>query len=418
MTEISFENLLTVAAIAFLAPLTLGLAPRLRLPAVVLEIVAGIVVGPSGLGWVEIDEPVTVLAMLGLAMLLFLSGLEVDLDRLRGPLLRAALLGFGVSFGIALLVGLGLDAAGLVGDPVFVAIALSATSLGVVIPVLKDADLAKSDFGQLVIAAASIADVATIVLLSLLFSRETGGTGATVLLLGALATVGAVVAGLVLLGERSGRLSGTLLRLQDTTAQIRVRGAFLLLVGFAALAGSLGLEVILGAFVAGLLFSALDPDRAMTHPLLRTKLEAIGFGVLVPAFFVTSGLRFDLGALTGSSSALALVPLLLAALLLVRGTPVLVARGSLGDARHAGAAALLQATSLPFIVAATMIGQEIGVLSASTSAALVAAGLASVLLFPSAALSLLGGAAWPQPGATADAAGPLAPLRTPTPGRA
>ena len=411
MTDLSFDNLLIVAAIAFLAPLTLGLAPRLRLPAVVLEIVAGIVVGPSGLGWVEIDDPVTVLALLGLAMLLFLSGLEVDLERLRGPLLRAALLGFGVSFAIALLVGLGLDAAGLVGDPVFVAIALSATSLGVVIPVLKDAGLAKSDFGQLVIAAASIADVATIVLLSLLFSREASSTGATLLLLGALAAVAALVAGLVLLGERSMRVSGTLLRLQDTTAQIRVRGAFLLLVGFAALADSLGLEVILGAFVAGLLFSALDPDRAMTHPLLRTKLEAVGFGVLIPAFFVTSGLRFDLGALTGSSSALALVPLLLAALLLVRGTPALVARRQLGDAGHVRAAALLQATSLPFIVAATMIGQEIGVLSASTSAALVAAGLASVLIFPSAALSLLSAA-------TADAARQSAPLRTQTPGRA
>ena len=127
MTELSFDNLLIVAAIAFLAPLTLGLAPRLRLPAVVLEIVAGIVVGPSGLGWVEVDDALAVLALLGLAMLLFLSGLEVDLERLRGPLLRAALVGFAVSFVIALVVGFGLDVAGLVGDPVFVAIALSAT---------------------------------------------------------------------------------------------------------------------------------------------------------------------------------------------------------------------------------------------------------------------------------------------------
>ena len=136
------------------APLVLGLNPALRLPAVVLEIVAGIVVGPSGLDWVHVDAPVAVLALLGLAMLLFLSGLEVDLGRLRGALGRAALAGFGVSFAVALAVGLGLDAAGLVSSPVFVAIVLSATSLGVVIPVLKDAGLAQSDFGQLVIAAA------------------------------------------------------------------------------------------------------------------------------------------------------------------------------------------------------------------------------------------------------------------------
>ena len=141
--------------------------------------------------------------------------------------------------------------------------------------------------------------------------------------------------------------------------------------------------------MAGLLLGSVDPDHAMTHPLFRAKLEAIGFGVLIPVFFVASGLRFDLGALTNDPSTIALVPLLLAALLLVRGAPVLAARRHFGDGRHVGAAALLQATSLPFIVAATMIGLEIGVLSASQAAALVAAGLASVLIFPLAALSLL-----------------------------
>ena len=390
MLDLQFTNLLVVTAIAFTAPLLLGLNPALRVPAVILEIVAGIVVGPSGLDWVQVDAPVSVLALLGLAMLLFLSGLEVDLGRLRGPLGRAALAGFGVSFAVALALGLGLDAAGLVSSPVFVAIVLSATSLGVVIPVLKDAGLARSDFGQLIIAAASIADVATIVLLSLLFSRDGSGAGATAVLLAGLFVVAAVVAVAVLLGGRSNRLSSALLRLQDTTAQIRVRGAVLLLVGFAALAQSLGLEVILGAFIAGLLLGTLDMDRGMNHPLLRTKLEAIGFGFLIPVFFVTSGLRFDLNALVKDSSTLALVSLFAAALLLVRGAPALTARRRLGDRRHVAAAGLLQATSLPFIVAATMIGVEIGTLSAATAAALVAAGLVSVLAYPVLALALLG----------------------------
>ncbi len=389
--DLEFTNLLVVMVIAFTAPLLLGLNPALRIPAVILEIVAGIVVGPSGLDWVRVDAPVAVLALLGLAMLLFLSGLEVDLARLRGPLGRAALGGFGVSFAVALTVGLGLDAAGLVSSPVFVAIVLSATSLGVVIPVLKDSGLAQSDFGQLIIAAASIADVATIVLLSLLFSRDGSGAGATAVLLAGLFVVAGLVAVAVALGERSGRLSMTLLRLQDTTAQIRVRGAVLLLVAFAALAQSLGLEVILGAFIAGLLLGTLDMDRGMNHPLLRMKLEAIGFGFLIPVFFVASGLRFDLTALVKDSSTLALVPLFAAALLVVRGAPALVARRRLGDQRHVAAAGLLQATSLPFIVAATMIGVEIGTLSAATAAALVAAGLVSVLVYPVAALALLGG---------------------------
>lgn len=389
ISELHFQNLLVVMVIACAAPLLIGLRPSLRLPAVILEIVAGIVMGPSGLDWATVDAPVAVLALLGLGMLLFLSGLEVDLGRLRGPLGRAALTGFAISSAVALTVGAGLDAAGLVTSPIFVAIVLSATSLGVVIPVLKDSNLAQSDFGQLIIAAASIADVATIVLLSLLFSRDGSGAGATAVLLAGLFLVAAVVALTVALGERSNRLSMTLVRLQDTTAQIRVRASVLLLVAFAALAQTLGLEVILGAFIAGLLLGALDMDRGMNHPLLRTKLEAIGFGFLIPVFFVTSGLRFNLHALTSSSSALALVPLFTAALLLVRGAPAVAAHRRFGDRRHTAAAALLQATSLPFIVASTMIGVEIGTLSAATAAALVAAGLLSVLAFPVLALVLL-----------------------------
>jgi Kef-type K+ transport system membrane component KefB len=172
-------------------------------------------------------------------------------------------------------------------------------------------------------------------------------------------------------------------RLQDTTAQIRVRGAIVLLVGFAAAAEQLGLEVILGTFAAGAILSLADPDRAMTHPDFRRKLEAIGFGVFIPVFFVTSGIRFDLGALGGS---LTMVPLFLLALLVVRGLPALV-YGL--DRRETLVAGLLQATSLPFLVATTAIGEELGLIGAGEAAALVGAGLLSVLLFPAAALALL-----------------------------
>jgi Kef-type K+ transport system membrane component KefB len=174
-----------------------------------------------------------------------------------------------------------------------------------------------------------------------------------------------------------------LLRLQDTTAQIRVRGAMVLLIGFAAAAEQLGLEVILGTFAAGAILALADPDQKMTHPDFRRKLEAIGFGVFIPVFFVTSGVRFDLGALGGSA---AMVPLFLAALLVVRGLPALL-YGL--DRRETVAAGLLQATSLPFLVAATAIGQELGLMGPGEAAALVGAGLVSVLLFPAAGLALL-----------------------------
>jgi Kef-type K+ transport system membrane component KefB len=379
-----FDDLLLVAAVAFTAPFLLGLKPSLRLPSVVLEILAGIVIGPSVLGLVEVDQTLEVIALVGLAFVLFL---EIELDKLRGPVLRLTALGFAASFAIALVVALGLQVGGLIETPLLVAIILCATSLGVLIPVLKDAGEIDSTFGQLVIAAASVADFGAIILLSIFFSGE-GGTGATLVLLGSVFALAGVVFVVTRGAERSMRIRDDLVRLQDTTAQIRVRGAFLLFVAFAAVAEQLGLEVILGAFIAGAIVSLVDRDEVMTHPNLRRKLEAVGFGVFIPAFFVTSGVRFDLDALTSSASNLLMVPIFLAALLAARGLPALVYRRVL-DGRHTAVAALLQATSLPFIVAATAIGMDLGLIDAAGSAALIGAGLLSVLLFPLAGLVAL-----------------------------
>ena len=380
-------GLLIVVAVAFACPFLLGLFPRGRLPSVVLEIVAGIVVGPSVLGIVEVDEPIDVLSVIGLAFLLFLAGLEVELDRLRGQTLRLPAIGFVLSFAIALAVGFALSAGGLVETPVLVAIILCATSLGVIIPVLKDAGEISSTFGQLVVAAGSIADFGAIILLSLFYSGE-GGVGSTLLLIGSLLAL-AVVVFLVLRGaELSSAIRADLLRLQDTTAQIRVRGAIVLLVGFGAVAAELGLEVILGTFIAGAMLTLVDRDQVMTHPDFRRKLEAIGFGVFIPVFFVATGLRFDLDALVADASNLVMLPIFLAALVVVRGVPAVVYRGAIG-ARRTIAAGVLQSTSLPFIVAATAIGRELGLVDGAESAALVGAGLLSVLLFPVLGLSLL-----------------------------
>jgi Kef-type K+ transport system membrane component KefB len=384
---LGLTDLLIVVAVAFAAPFVLGMFPGLRLPSVVLEIVAGIVVGPAVLGLVETDQAIEVIALIGLAFVLFLAGLEIDFDRLQGSVLRLTAAGFAASFAIAIAVALGLQAAGLVDTPLLVAIILCATSLGVLVPVLKDAGEISSTFGQLVIAAATVADFGAIILLSIFFSGE-GGTGATLLLLGALFLLAAVVFGVLRGAEHSMRIRADLLRLQDTTAQIRVRAALVLFVGFAAVAQELGLEVILGAFVAGTVLSLVDRDEVMTHPDFRRKLEAIGFGFFIPVFFVTTGVRFDLGALTASASALVMVPVFLGALLVVRGLPALLYR-RLIDRRRIVVAGLMQATSLPFIVAASTIGLELGLVDPAESAALIGAGLLSVLLFPLGGLLLL-----------------------------
>jgi Kef-type K+ transport system membrane component KefB len=399
----SLTNLLVVSVVAFAAPFALGLLPRIRLPSVVLEIVAGIVVGPSVLGVARDDEAVSVIALMGLTFVLFLAGLEIDFARLRGPVVRLTALGFALSFGVAVAVALGLDAAGLVDTPLLVAVILCATSLGVLVPVLKDAEEIASTFGQLVVAAASIADFGAIILLTIFFSGE-GGTGSTLLLLGSLFALAALILAGVRGAERSARIRADLLRLQDTTAQIRVRAALAVFVGFAAIAQQLGLEAILGAFVAGAIVSLADADRVMTHPAFRRKLEAIGFGFFIPVFFVTSGLRFDLGALTASASNVAMVPVFLVALLVVRGLPALVYRRVL-DGPHTVVAGIMQATSLPFIVAATAIGMRLGLVDAATSAALIGAGLLSVLAFPLAGLVLLRRTA-----ASASASADAAPL--------
>ena len=388
MPNVSFTGLLIVAVVAFAAPLVLALTPARRLPAIVLEIVAGIVLGPSVLGWVKIDLPISILSVLGLAFLLFLAGLEVELERLRGRLLMYVGLAFLLSFGLALLAGYGLYVAGQVLSPLLIAIILVATGLGVVIPVLKDAGESTSDFGQLVIAGAMFAEFGSIILLSLFFSREATGTATKLVLLGGFALLAAGFAFVVLRLEQSTRIAAVLLRLQDTTAQIRVRGAFMLLVAFVALASVLGLETILGAFIAGVILRLVDGDRMMTHPQFRQKLEAIGFGVFIPVFFVANGIQFDLAALFSSPATILRVPLFLVALLLVRGVPALLYRPLVGS-RRSVVAGLLQATSLTFIVAATQIGMQLGLIAKATGAALIGAGLLSVLIFPLLALTLL-----------------------------
>lgn len=387
MPDVEFVNLLIVAAIAVTAPLLLGLAPRWRVPAVVLETVAGIVVGPSGLGWVEIDLPVQIVALLGLAFLLFLAGLEFDPRCLRGPTTWLALVGYTISIAVGLGIGLGFGAAGWVRSPLLLAVALSATSLGLVVAVLKDTGRLDTAAGQSTITAASVADFAAIVLLSLAFST-TGGTvtgrvGSLVVFGGLVVLTGLVIA----FAGRSHRLGDVLARLQDTTAEIRVRAAVLLLVAFVALAENFGLETILGAFLAGVVVSVVDRDTS-SHPRFRIKLEAVGYGFLIPVFFVSSGVRLDLSGLLAEPAAFARVPLFLVALLLARGVPALVFARTLRR-REVAAVALLQATSLPFIVTATQIGVVLGAMSSVTAAALVCAGLLSVLLFPFSAVGLL-----------------------------
>ncbi len=386
---ISFNGVLIIAAVAVLVPVVLGFLPVLPVPGAVMEVIAGIVIGPSVLGWVHIDAPVKVLSDLGLGMLLFLAGLEIDVDGLRGAPGRLA----GLAFAGSALLGVGcayaLSAASPASQPLFLAIVLMSTSAGLLLPLLKDAGQEETRFGQLVMTAAALAEVATIMLLSLLFSATSKTSADRV------ASLAIFLALLVVFGLTLGRvrqmagLERLLDRLEDRSAQLRVRATLTLALAFGVLAYRFGFASILGAFAAGLLVRMIDITGHAPHPQFQTKLQGIGFGFLIPIFFIATGVQFDLKALTGDAAAIAEVPLFLIAFLAVRGLPALLYARFIGT-RHAIVAGFMQATTLTFVIVATQIGLAARLISPTTSASLLTAGLLSAALFPAVALRLLG----------------------------
>jgi Kef-type K+ transport system membrane component KefB len=381
----SYTSFVIVAVIAFVAPLIRGMAPQILVPAIVLELVAGIIVGPHGLGLAESTGPVNVFSTVGLACLLFLAGREIQVERLRGALLTTSLAGFAISFALAFGCAATLQAVGLIKTPLLVAIVFVATSLSIIIVPLKDAHETDSDFGQQVIAAAAIAEFGAVVLLSFFYSGDREGAATELLHLSLFVLAAAMIFLTLTRGASLRRITDAINRLEGTSAQIRVRGDFALVAVVAGVASQLGLEMILAAFTVGLI-------RGMTSgkdERQEERLDAVTLGIFIPFFFVDSGLNFNVGALFASTSAFIRLPLFLLAILVVRALPALLYRRRFVTRRTA-AAGLLQATSLSFIVVATQIGLMLDIMYPATATALVGAGLITVMIFPTLALALLG----------------------------
>lgn len=388
MPTLSFNGLLIVGLVAVAVPLLLQLAPALLVPALVLEIIGGVIVGPAGFGWVHVDPTIRVLSDLGLGLLLFVAGYEIDTERFRGRAVRLALVAFCGSAVLALTLAYLAALGGAITTPLLVGIALMSTSLGLLVPLLKDAGEAGTDLGQLVITAGSIAEFVPIVLLSLFFSATSRAPVVQTALLGGFALVVlAAGAGLLRLGQLPW-LTAVLRRLDDTSSQLRIRVAMTMALGFGVAAERFGLSMIMGSFLAGVIVRMImmhDPDM---HPPFVTKLDAISFGFLIPIFFVATGIDLDVRTLVTSPAAMAKVPMFLLAFLIVRGAPALVYRRILTGSRVA-VAGLLQATTLTILIVTVQIGARVGKMAPSTGVALLTAGLLSVVLFPPAALSLL-----------------------------
>ena len=389
MADLSFSNVMAVLAIAVIAPLVAAAIPKVKVPGIVIEFGLGVIVGPDVLGWVKIDEPLDVLSLLALGFLLFIAGTEVEVSSLRGPLLIKAVGGYFIGLALALVIATALGAADVVMTPSLIAVILSATGLGVVLPILRGANLTTTRAGQSILIVATVAEFSAVLLLALFFGEDGTGVLSNLLIVVLYAVVAFVLWVLLKWVERRPRLTKQFEQMEGGTVQLRIRLALLILLVFLVLSQRFGLESILGAFAAGIVLGDLRRhDRDDPASSFWPKVEALGFGFLIPLYFVTSGVRFKLSDLLDSTSALLRVPLFLVLFLVVRGVPALLFRRKLGG-RTTVALALLSATSLSFVITATDIGVRIGKLRDINATALVGAAVVAMVIFPLIAQSLL-----------------------------
>ncbi|MFD7095234.1 cation:proton antiporter [Streptomyces xanthophaeus] len=378
-------TLVLIMAAAVLAPLLAHAVARwLAVPLVIFEILLGIVLGPDVLGWAGSGEVIDVLSQLGLAMLIFLAGYEIEFDRVKGDTLKRSLWAWVIALALGL--GTGILLGGGYDRGVYIGTALTSTALGAILPVLREAGDLKTRFGSVMMAMGSVGEFGPIIAMALLLSGRAPARSTALLAAFAALTVLAVFWAL---RPKPPWFREVIARTLHTSGQFAVRLVMLMLVGMLALSQVLGLDILLGAFAAGLLTRlVLQGAAPESSELVLSKVEAMGFGFLVPLFYVVTGIEFDLDALLAGGSALLLLPLFLALFLVVRGLPILLlAPRDLGK-RDRSALVLFGSTALPLVVAITTMGVQDGKVEPGEAAALVGAGMLSVLLFPLLGLRL------------------------------
>jgi Kef-type K+ transport system membrane component KefB len=374
--------LLMVLAFTLASVTVALLPPRLAPPVVVVELLLGIVIGPEVLGIAHVDDFIQFFSNLGLGMLFYFAGYEIDFDRIRGRPVMLGAWGWALSLAIAYGVGGILAAAGVVLSLLYTGSAMATTAMGTLIPVLRDSGELRTRFGGYMLAAGAIGEFGPILLLTLILSTNQPLHEAIILV--------AFIATALVLALSSVRLAWRgwplLERTLEASTQVAVRLAVLLIFSLVALATELGLDLLLGGFAAGMITRAALRGREVEA--LESKLTAVGFGFLVPFFFVTSGMNFDLDALTSSVGEMLKVPMFLGLFLVVRGLPALLLYRGVLEARERLALAVFSATELPLVVAITTIAMETGHMRSTTAAALVGAAMLSTLIFPFVGLAL------------------------------
>ena len=381
MEETELITLLIISVCAFICPIASSLVPKKLIPETVFLLVAGMLVGPHVLGIAQIGDAAGLLSDLGLGFLFLLAGYEINPKELTGRGGRAGLVTWLISFAAAIAI--------IVVTPRFqdnelgwlaVAIALTTTALGTLVPILKERSLTGTRTGAFIMEYGTWGEICPLSAIAFIVStRSTWLTAVILLAFTAIAVVSAVIP--VRLRHRSQELVGLMADNAETNAQLTVRGTMILLVGLIALSAVFDLDIVLGAFAAGfaLRFIIPDGDNSLEH-----KLNGIGYGFFIPLFFIVSGTKIDPAAVAQSPL---LLVLFIAMLLLVRGLPVFISLGIRKDARDTppqerATVALYCTTALPLIVAVTNIAESAGAMSADTASLLVAAGGITVLLMP------------------------------------
>lgn len=383
------QTLVLVVTIAALSPFISDLSKRwTRLPGVVVEIILGIIIGPQVLGWAHLNEIITVLAEMGLVFLIFLAGFEIDLQRVKGKPVKLAVLSWLASLALGTAIAFALFSMGVTVSIRFVAIALTTTAIGTLLPILGDAGVLPTRFGAFILAGGAMGEIGPIIAISIALTSDDVGRSAWVILVFALLAMAAAVIATRPAPPRAIRLISSTLH---SSAQLGVRLSVLLCVLLVWVASRFDLDILLGAFSAGMIARIFLVSQTMDaageqaadvdhRHEIQTRLESIGFGFFIPLFFVISGVKFDIEAL-GHPGTLLKVPLFLALLLIVRGLPALLYRREL-PLQSVKALGMLQSAGLPLLVVITGLGVESGQMRSDNAAALVGAGLLSVVIFP------------------------------------
>jgi Kef-type K+ transport system membrane component KefB len=383
MVDVDATSFLVIVVAAATAGILVAvLEPRIALPVVVVELLLGIIIGPDVADIAQVDKFTNFFGNLGLGMLFFFAGYEIDFDRIKGRPLELALAGWVLSLALAFGVGGVLEAAGIVLSLLYSGSATATTAIGTLIPILRDRGELETEFGPYILGAGAVGEFGPILLITLILSTSHPAHEAVLLI--AFVVMALILALLVVRSMFRGW--PILERTFETSSQLAVRFTVVLVFGLVSLATELGLDLLLGGFVAGIIVRQALQGFEVT--VFESKLTAVGYGFFIPFFFITSGMKFDLDTLVSSASAALKLPLFLGMFLLVRGLPALVLYRRVLGARDRAALAFLSATELPLVVAITTLAVEGGHMRASTSAALVGAAMISTLVFPLVGLRL------------------------------